>query len=242
MTELLTKTQELRLIRKAQGGSSRAMNELLEAFGPLVGRIAKGYPTTAAAGLEDLVQEGLIGLHGAIGDFDTDSGLRLATTARFRISREISRAASNGAAIPVPPSTVDRYTAAWADAATYDEALAAAMSFPVPMNEHTFAAAHAAITGVDSLDRVTSDDEGNETTVGETLAEVIPESGDADLAHAILGSLEGDEREVMAQAHGLATGAPMSDAAIAASLGLSRQKVQRIRTAATTALRERFTA
>jgi len=240
MKELLTQTQELRLLRKAQAGSSRAQAELLEAFGPLVGRIASRYPVTASVGLEDLVQAGNIGLLGAIADYDLDSGLRLATSAKYRIAREISVAAAGATAISVPASTVDRYTSAWANAATYEEALEAATNLPNPMNPHTFAAAHAAITGTDSLDRVLSDEDGNESTLGDNLAEVLPDSGDADLAHAILDSLNGDEREVMAQAHGLATGSPMSDAAIAESMGLSRQKVQRIRAAATQRLQRRF--
>ena len=56
------------LIEKAQNGDENAIEKLLSSYKPLVNKIARSYFLTGGD-IEDLVQEGMIGLYKAIKTF-----------------------------------------------------------------------------------------------------------------------------------------------------------------------------
>jgi len=88
---LLDREEERNLARRARDGDEEARNRLVEANLRFVIKIAKGYMNQGLA-LQDLIQEGNIGLMEAIERFDPDKGFRLTTYASWWINLYIQRA------------------------------------------------------------------------------------------------------------------------------------------------------
>lgn len=88
---LLTQEEEMVLTRAAQSGDQRARQRLIEANMRLVINIAKAYRSRTIP-MEDLVQEGAIGLMHAVNRFDPDKGYRFSTYATHWIRQSIGRA------------------------------------------------------------------------------------------------------------------------------------------------------
>lgn len=84
----LDREQERELAFAAAAGDRRARDRLVRACLPFVISVATGYRAWNVS-LEDLVQQGSIGLLKAIEKFDPDRGCRLATYANFWIRAEI---------------------------------------------------------------------------------------------------------------------------------------------------------
>ncbi len=89
---LLQPDEELELLRRAQQGDEEAQNHLIESNMRLVVSIARRYVRPGLP-LEDLVQEGAIGLFRAIRNFDVERGLRFSTYAVHWIRQSVGRAA-----------------------------------------------------------------------------------------------------------------------------------------------------
>jgi RNA polymerase primary sigma factor len=91
---LLTAEEELFLTRAAKLGDERAKKRLIESNMRLVINIAKTYRNRSIQ-LEDLIQEGAIGLMQAAERFDPDKGYRFSTYATHWIRQAIGRAIDN---------------------------------------------------------------------------------------------------------------------------------------------------
>ncbi|MFQ3678759.1 MAG: sigma-70 family RNA polymerase sigma factor, partial [Fimbriimonadaceae bacterium] len=91
---LLTPEEEVELTRAVQAGDQKARQRLVEANMRLVINIAKTYRSRAIP-LEDLIQEGAIGLMQAAERFDPDKGFRFSTYATHWIRQAIGRAIDN---------------------------------------------------------------------------------------------------------------------------------------------------
>jgi len=89
---LLQPDEELELLRRAQEGDEAAQNRLIESNLRLVISVARRYVRPGLP-LEDLVQEGAIGLVKAIRNFDLNRGLRFSTYAVHWIRQSVGRAA-----------------------------------------------------------------------------------------------------------------------------------------------------
>jgi RNA polymerase primary sigma factor len=99
---LLTAQQEDWLTRRVQEGDKAARQRLIEANMRLVINIARSYRNKAVP-LEDLIQEGAIGLMQAAERFDPARGFRFSTYATHWIRQAIGRAIDNKAkAIRIP--------------------------------------------------------------------------------------------------------------------------------------------
>jgi len=99
---LLTAQQEDWLTRRVQEGDKVARQRLVEANMRLVINIARSYRNKAVP-LEDLIQEGAIGLMQASERFDPARGFRFSTYATHWIRQAIGRAIDNKAkAIRIP--------------------------------------------------------------------------------------------------------------------------------------------
>jgi RNA polymerase primary sigma factor len=90
-TKLLSGREEAALIRRAQQGDDRARERLIEVNMRLVYSIARRYRCRSLT-LDDLVQEGVIGMLVAIDRFDFTQGCRLGTYASHWIRQSIARA------------------------------------------------------------------------------------------------------------------------------------------------------
>lgn len=91
---LLTIEEEISLTSAAKEGDQDARKKLIEANMRLVINIAKGYKSRSIP-LEDLIQEGAIGLMQAAERFDPNRGFRFSTYATHWIRQAIGRAIDN---------------------------------------------------------------------------------------------------------------------------------------------------
>jgi RNA polymerase primary sigma factor len=70
----LPQASERRLVREAVAGDPRARAELVEAFLPLIGSVARNYRASAQIARVELMQEGVVGLLRALERYDPDLG------------------------------------------------------------------------------------------------------------------------------------------------------------------------
>jgi RNA polymerase primary sigma factor len=90
-TPLLTKEEERIITRAAKDGDQAARKRLVESNMRLVINIARSYNNRLVP-LEDLIQEGAIGLMRAIDRFEPDRGFRFSTYATHWIRQAVGRA------------------------------------------------------------------------------------------------------------------------------------------------------
>lgn len=99
---LLTSDEEVRLTTRAQAGDAKARMHIIESNMRLVINIAKSYRSRLVP-LEDLIQEGAIGLMYAVERYDPSKGFRFSTYATHWIKQAIGRAIdSKSKAIRIP--------------------------------------------------------------------------------------------------------------------------------------------
>lgn len=91
---LLSQEEEFRLAKASRAGDLEARQRLIESNMRLVINIAKCYRNRSFP-LEDLIQEGAIGLMHAVERFDTAKGFRFSTYATHWIRQSIGRAIDN---------------------------------------------------------------------------------------------------------------------------------------------------
>jgi len=104
---LLTDSEVIELARRLEGGDPDARQRLVNANLRLVVAIAKRYQGRGVL-LEDLVQEGNLGLIRAVERFDYRRGFRFSTYAAWWIRHRITRAIANqGRTIRLPVHVVD---------------------------------------------------------------------------------------------------------------------------------------
>src|SRR5438046_8126224 len=106
-TALLTADQEKDLARKIGEGSTEARDQMVRANLRLVVNIARGY-TGKGLSLQDLIEEGNLGLLRAVEGFDPGLGTRFSTYASYWIKQSIKRALINtGKTIRIPAYMVE---------------------------------------------------------------------------------------------------------------------------------------
>lgn len=106
-TALLNANEEKELARAIAKGDVRARDRMVRANLRLVVNIARGY-TGKGLGLQDLIEEGNLGLLRAVEGFDPDMGTRFSTYASYWIKQSIKRALINSAkTIRIPAYMVE---------------------------------------------------------------------------------------------------------------------------------------
>ncbi len=106
-TQLLTARDEQELAREIAKGNVRARDRMVRANLRLVVNIARGY-TGKGLGLQDLIEEGNLGLMRAVEGFDPAVGTRFSTYASYWIKQSIKRALINSAkTIRIPAYMVE---------------------------------------------------------------------------------------------------------------------------------------
>lgn len=106
-TALLTAAQERELATRIGNGDTRARDRMVRANLRLVVNIARGY-TGKGLGLQDLIEEGNLGLLRAVEGFDPSMGTRFSTYASYWIKQSIKRALINSAkTIRIPAYMVE---------------------------------------------------------------------------------------------------------------------------------------
>lgn len=106
-TKLLTSADEQELAVAIGEGSAEARDRMVRANLRLVVNIARGY-TGKGLGLQDLIEEGNLGLLRAVEGFDPAMGTRFSTYASYWIKQSIKRALINSAkTIRIPAYMVE---------------------------------------------------------------------------------------------------------------------------------------
>ena len=106
-TALLTADQEKSLAREIETGSTEARDRMVRANLRLVVNIARGY-TGKGLALQDLIEEGNLGLLRAVEGFDPNMNTRFSTYASYWIKQSIKRALVNTAkTIRIPAYMVE---------------------------------------------------------------------------------------------------------------------------------------
>jgi RNA polymerase sporulation-specific sigma factor len=85
------KLSDEELIKSYQSGNVAVVNYICEKYKPLVLKLSKKYFLIGGEN-EDLIQEGMIGLFGAIGDYDTNSEVTFFHFAQLCIDRQMIKA------------------------------------------------------------------------------------------------------------------------------------------------------
>lgn len=82
---------DIELINKAKNGDETALNQLINKYKPIVNAIARKF-FLIGAGIDDLVQEGMIGLYKAYLNYNEENHATFKTFANLCITRQIESA------------------------------------------------------------------------------------------------------------------------------------------------------
>jgi RNA polymerase primary sigma factor len=111
-TALLTADQEKDLARRIEVGDTEARDQMVRANLRLVVNIARGY-TGKGLALQDLIEEGNLGLLRAVEGFDPNMNTRFSTYASYWIKQSIKRALVNTAKTIRIPAYMVELLAKW---------------------------------------------------------------------------------------------------------------------------------
>jgi RNA polymerase primary sigma factor len=247
-TELLTPAQEQALARRVERGDLAAKDHMIEANLRLVVHIAKRYQREdSSLTMQDLIQEGTIGLVRAVEKFDYRRGFRFSTYATLWIRQAIGRAlADKGRIVRLPIPVADRVRKLEIAERTLttrlggtpnQEELAAELGWEVEEVDRLRGAGRRPA----SLDAPVSDE--GEAGLGDLLASTAPSPEDEALAAAArsglldaLGQLNWTERRVLELRYGLGTDKPHTTAEVARELGVKPHQVRQVEDRALRAL------
>lgn len=238
--DLLTAEEEHRLAEAKLAGSARARSELIETNLRLVVAIAKRYQGRGLE-LEDLVQEGNLGLLRAVDGFDPRVGFRFSTYAVWWIRQAILRAiGAQGRTIRLPAGrlamlrrltrAVEQLTTALERAPTQDELALELGATPAQLRLLRETAMDAV-----SLDRPVGENETSE------LHDLLPDRSTVDPeveadqtmlreeVRQAVGQLQGREREIIMLRYGLVpSSTPSTIEELAERLHVSRERIRQV--------------
>jgi RNA polymerase sigma factor (sigma-70 family) len=252
--KLLSRAEEVMLAGRIARGDMSAKQRMVESNLGLVHAVARRVPA-AGVPLDDLVQEGTIGLARAAELFDPDRGVRFATYAAWWIRRSIRDAIADAKVIRIP-AKANRQLAAVRRAEMELKRLGPGRASDAEIAQLTDLSV-GTVRSLRATPRVTASLDapvGEDTTpLGDLVADregIDP--ADSAIAHderervwAMLRLLPKRHRDVLVRRYGLIGGRAQSHAEIGRALGvgeersrqLERESLHRLRSAAETAAR-----
>jgi RNA polymerase primary sigma factor len=248
--KLLTKEQEIALAKRIQAGDQSAKDELINANLRLVVSIAKHYSNRNIP-IQDLIQEGNIGLTHAAEKFDYTKGFKFSTYATWWIKQAIARAiADQSRNIRIPVHVVEslskinktrhELTQKFGRDPTDEEVAAALPGFTLqdirdyeslPLDTVSLDAPVGEDEGDEIVDFV-KDPSSDEVTTGLDVEDELK------LISRVMGILSEREQDIVTQLFGLKDGDPRSLEEVGAKYGLSRERIRQIRDGALAKMRK----
>lgn len=232
---LLTAHEEKALGRRSQAGDRTARNELVLCNIRLVISIARYYRNRGLA-MEDVIQEGIIGLNRAAEKFDPDREIRFSTYATLWIKQAIQRGLQNtGIAIRLPYAVSSIRGKVRAAQAKHPDEDINFIADLLDLDVEDVQAAIDAAEVVTSIDREVTTDEHMHTildAMSDPFAEdpfEVVEDDLTDELRAAVKQLDTQYRRVVEMHFGLNGKPPMSVKEIAAKLGLNSENTVKAR-------------
>lgn len=242
-TALLTAADETSLANRIAEGDVEARDHMVRANLRLVVNIARGY-TGKGLGLQDLIEEGNLGLLRAVEGFDPTMGTRFSTYASYWIKQSIKRSLINSAKTIRIPAYMVELLSKWRRAtARLNDELGR-----TPTNEEVarvLGIAKKKLPIIRKAIRINnSTPQSDQSESGWSLGEMVqderlksPDDQMVDhdiLRHAmeLLGDLDERDSAVLKMRFGLDGDEPKTLKEIGAALGLTRERVRQIETEA----------
>lgn len=242
---MLTPTQEAELAERAVNGDEAAARQLVRSNLRFVISVAKNYATDKIM-LEDLVNEGNIGLIKAVEKFDPNKGYKFISFAVWWVRKIIMEYVSNyGKTVRIPAnrinelSKLNKYISAVEQKNCHRVDIEEVISeFSREMSSDDFRLLDS-LNGmsIDSLDREIHSDEGNATCVSDLMYDEDADRtdhllGETDIKSEIniaLSTLKPRNKKIMEMLFGLNGYQPMTLQEVGDEIGLTREMVRQIK-------------
>ncbi len=238
-TSLLSADEEKSLARQIALGESAARDQMVRANLRLVVNIARAY-TNRGLPLQDLIEEGNLGLMRAVEGFDPDMNTRFSTYASYWIKQSIKRALINtGKTIRIPAYMVELLTKWRRATSKLDKELGRAPSQEEVAKELGLPKKKLSIvkTAIQLYHSTfQTDDDNGGWQMSDMVADQRTKSPDDDLIDAdnlkhvyrILKTMDPREAAILRMRFGLDDSEPQTLKEIGETLGLTRERVRQI--------------